>query len=100
MQTRLDELLRDVTLVTLAFAIAIGYSLYQLAHGVAIFVDGLTTHYPAHTAVPLYAPPPGQGLTWEIGHRLVTLDSLFIGLIELALVVLAAAYVKSRSAAA
>ncbi|HEX7626789.1 MAG TPA: hypothetical protein VF379_07005 [Gaiellaceae bacterium] len=98
MQKRLDELMRDVTLVTLAFAIASGYSLYQLAHGVATFVDDLTTHYPPHTTIPVYAPPPGEGLTWVVGHRLVTLDSLFVGLIELALVVLAAVYVKNRSA--
>jgi hypothetical protein len=98
MQTRLDELLRDVTLVTLAFAIAIGYSLYQLAHGVATFVDELTIHLPPHSG-PFYpSVTGGQGLTWEVGHRVVALDGVAIGLIELALVVLAAVYVKDRSA--
>jgi hypothetical protein len=41
MRDGFDRLLRDLTLVTLALAIAIGWSLIQVATGVATLVGGL-----------------------------------------------------------
>jgi uncharacterized membrane protein YjjB (DUF3815 family) len=89
----LDRLLRDVTLVTLALAVATGWSLYQLAHGVATFVDGLFVHLPSGGG---YYPQAGLGLTWTAGHRVITLDAILVGAIELALVLLAAHRVARR----
>ena len=67
MRDELDGLLKDATLVTIAFAIAIGWSLYQLAHGVATFIDGLTVHLPESSPGGLvpYSSESG-GLTWRV----------------------------------
>ena len=97
MQDELGRLLRDATLLTLAFAIAIGWSLFQFARGVAIFLDALTTHLPPGTNsrfVPLYNE--GSGLTWIVGRRVISLDGMFIGLVEVAVVVLVAVIVRRR----
>jgi hypothetical protein len=87
--------------MTLAFGLALGYALFDLAQGVAEFVDALTTHLPAtgddvisYTLTARF----GGGLTWRIGHRVLTLDGILSGLIEVALVLAVAAYVRSRRA--
>ena len=99
MRESIDGLLRESALRTLTFGIAIGWSLYQVAHGVAVFVDGLTTHLSSDEG-PFSQLSPGGGLTWEVGHRIVTLDALLIGLVEFGLVVGAAAYLSMRRGAA
>ena len=96
MHDDLERLLRDVSLVTLAFGIAIGWSLYQFAHGVATFVDGLVTHLPA-SETNGFSPIPGGGLTWVVGHRIVALDGIVIALIQLAVVLALAAFLRRRS---
>jgi hypothetical protein len=96
-RARRGELIQDLTLLTLAFAIALGSSLYQLAHGVGTFVDGLTTHLPGgdiHT----YTSYQGAGLTWIVGHRILVLDGIVTGLVELAVVIGIAAFVRGRFA--
>ena len=96
MRGDLEELFQDITLGTLAFGIAIGWSMFSVAHGFAIFADGLTTHLASQEGS--FSPTvSGGGLTWEVGHHIVALDSLVIGLVELALVVAAAAYLKNRA---
>jgi hypothetical protein len=90
----LEALLRDTTLTLIAFAIALGWSLYQLVHGVAIFVDALTTHVPTGNT-PIYTSS-GDGLSWVVHHRIVTLDAIVMGLIEVALVLAVAAFVRRR----
>jgi hypothetical protein len=99
MRDELDRLLREATLFTLAFAIAIGWSLYQFAHGVATFLDALITHLPPgsnNRFIPFYGE--GGGLTWVVGRHVVTLDGMFLGLVELAVVLLVAAIVRRRTA--
>src|SRR5262245_1071831 len=96
MRDDLDALLRDATLTTLLLAIAIGWSLYQFAHGVSTFIDGLLTHLPSGTSNPCSAPITGGGLTWVVGHRIVTLDAALIGGIELVIAVAAAVIVQRR----
>jgi hypothetical protein len=94
----LDGLLANATLVTLAFAVALGWSLYQFAHGVATFVDALTAHLPADVTdgrIPYFAGE-GGGLTWIVGRRVVTLDGIVMRLVELAVVLLAAVFVHRR----
>jgi site-specific recombinase len=86
-------------LLTIAFAIALGWALYQLAHGVATFVDGLFTHLPAGVQGIPYSSV-GGGLTWEVHHHLVALDGIVIGVVQLAVVLGIAAFVQMRSRAA
>ena len=103
MDAELDRLLRDTTLLTVTFAIALGWSLFQFAHGVAAFVDALTTHLPAANAsgfgtrgfVPSFGD--GVGLTWVVGRRVITLDGVAMGLVELATVLLIAWFVRRRT---
>jgi hypothetical protein len=99
MQDELVRFLRDATLLTLAFAIAIGWSLFQFAHGVATFLDALTAHLPPegnNRFVPFYNE--GGGLTWVVGRRVISLDGMFIGLMEVAVVLLVAVIVRRRMA--
>ena len=91
----LERLLDDLTLGTLVFGIAIGWSLYSAAHGFAVFIDGLTTNIPSQDS-PFSETIAGGGLTWAVGHHIVTLDALLIGLVELAVVVAAAVYLRAR----
>jgi hypothetical protein len=105
MREEFDRLMRDVTLTTLAFAIALGWSLYQLAHGVAIFFDAFFTHLPApgdsgFSVAFSPALTSGFGLTWNVGSHIVSLDGIFVGLIELLVVLRVGVFVRSRRAAA
>jgi hypothetical protein len=95
MREDFEKLIQDTTLGTLAFGIAIGWSLFSVAHGLAIFVDGLTTHLSSQEG-PFSQTVSGGGLTWVVGHHILTLDPLVVGLVELTLVVTAAAYLKRR----
>ena len=97
LREELDRLLEDVTLLTIAFAIAIGWSLFTLARGVAGFIDDLTLHLPA--------PDPNSlgggyssvgGLTWVVHRHVIALDGILIGLLQLVFVLAVAAYVRSR----
>ena len=91
MREDLERLLDDITVVTLAIAIAVGWSLYQLAHGIAAFVDGLLTHVPS-------ADSGGYiGLTWVVGHRLVAVDGIVYGAVELLVALAVAVWLAGRS---
>lgn len=87
---QLDDVLRDATVTGLAFAIAIGWSLFRVAQGVATFVEGLSTHASFGGEV------AGGAMTWTVGHHFVSLDGIVTGLIELAVVLAVAAIVRSR----
>ena len=97
MHQQLDALLDDLTLTTVALALAIGWSLYELAHGVATFVDALGTHVSRSDASG-YASFgfTGSGFTWIVHRHIVALDGIVVGLVELALVLLVAAVVRGR----
>jgi len=93
----LEQLLRDVTLTAVAFAIAIGWSLYQTAHGVGLFIDGLTAHVPAELGNGVnFSSSSGGGLTWIVGRHIVSLDAFVTGLVELAVVLALAVFVRRR----
>ncbi len=94
MRDDLERLLDDITLVTLALAIAVGYALFQFAHGVAVLVDGAATHLPSGD---LFGGVSGYGLTWQVGHHLLSFDSLVVGAIELVVALAAAVWVARRS---
>jgi hypothetical protein len=87
-----EEVLADVKLTTLAFAIAIGWSVYQVAYGVAQLVDGLLAHLPSDGS----GFGPQGALTWVVGHHIVSLDSLLVGVLELTTALAVAAFVRRR----
>jgi len=92
----LDRILHDATFTAVALAIAAGWSLYQVALGIADIVEGLLTHYPSIE----YAAVNGQALTWRIGQdHLLTIDQLMKGSVELCVVLLAAIFISTRAPA-
>jgi hypothetical protein len=98
MRSDLEAIVRDSTLTAIALAIALGWSLYQLAHGVGLFVDGLLQHLSGPGGV--YYSSGGGGLTWVVDRRIVALDGIFIGLLELGVVLTVAVLVRRRAATA
>ena len=92
MRETIDRLLRDVTLTSLAVAIALGWSLFQVAQGVSDLVTNLVTHRSASDLLDLSSFRP---LTWVVGGRILSLYSLVSGLVDFA-VVLAVALLVLR----
>jgi hypothetical protein len=100
MKINLMGLLRDVSLTTLAFAIALGWSLYQFAYGMATFVEGVTVHsrgFDQQLGGFASLPQYGESLTWVWGHHLFTFGQLVMGLIELGTVLLVTMLVRRFS---
>ena len=96
LRDELDRFLEDVTLLTVAFAIAFGWALYSLAHGVAICIDELTVHYPPRDAGSFPSGNANGGLSWDVGRHVITLDPILVGLLQLIFVLAVAMYVRSR----
>jgi hypothetical protein len=100
MRETIDRLLRDVTLTSLALAIALGWSLVRVAQGVSDTVTNLLTHRSSSDLLDLTG---GQPLTWVVGHRVLSLYSLVSGVVELAVVfavaLLVLRYSRRRDAA-
>lgn len=96
MRDFIDRLLSQASLVTLALAIALGWSLFQVAKGVADLVNGLLTSYPSGSDIAFVTR--SQAATWIVGGRVLTFTSLIAGLVELG-VVLGAAWLIARRAA-
>ena len=94
MRETIERLVRDVTLVTLALAIGLGWSLFQVAQGVADFVTNLLRHVPSEDV--RLGITSAQPLTWVVGDRILTLYSLLTGLIEFAVVLAVALLVLRR----
>jgi hypothetical protein len=101
----LDRLLRDLTFVTLALAIALGWSLVQVAEGVSALVTGLLYDLPNDGSsnvapVAFFAPYAltkyGGVLSWDVGGHLLTLGALVAGLVQLVVVLAVAALVYRR----
>jgi hypothetical protein len=83
-----------VTLVTLALAIALGWALFQVAEGAGALITLLLQEYPdGEGRFSVYLEEP---LTWFIGDRALTLGPLVRGVVELAIVLLVAAFVRAR----
>jgi hypothetical protein len=91
----LDRLLRDLTLVTIALAIALGWSLFQVASGVSELVTTLFIDYPDSAEI-LRGSRLSEPLTWGVGDRVLTFGPLLRGSIELAVVLGVALFVRSR----
>jgi hypothetical protein len=91
----LDRLIRDVTLVTLALAIAIGWSLFQVASGLAELVSTLLIDYPDRAEI-VAASRVSEPLTWDVDGRILTLGPLLRGAVELAAVLLIGLFVRRQ----
>src|SRR5215208_3006987 len=70
MREHFDRLLAQTSLVTLALAIAIGWSLFQVAKGVADLVNVLLTEYPNGSQLISYVN--SQPATWIVQGRVLT----------------------------
>jgi hypothetical protein len=93
MRELLDRILRDATLVTLALALALGWTLVLTAQGVADTVSTLLTHYQQSDLLDVGSRP----LTWVVGGRLLTLYNLLTGLIAFAVVLIVALLLRKRA---
>ncbi len=95
MRSDLEQLLRETTLRTLAFAIALGWSLFQVASGLSYFITTLLQRFSTSSSDLGSAPYLG-GLSWQVGHRIVAVGQLLAGLLELAAVLAVALLVQRR----
>ena len=93
MRESIDRLLRDVTLLALALAIALGWSLVRVAQGVADLVATLLEHRSSSQLPDLQDAEP---LTWVVSGRVLSLYSLVTGLVEFAVVLAVALLVLKR----
>ena len=95
MREHIDRLLAQTSIVTLALGMAIGWSLFQVAKGVADLVEGLLTKYPSGSSQ-LIEFQNSQPATWIVGRRVLTFTTLITGAVELAVVLVVAALVARR----
>jgi hypothetical protein len=98
MREEIDRLLAQTTMITLALGIALGWSIFQVAKGIADVVNGLLTDYPRGADIRLAAE--SQSATWIVGDRVLTLTSLIAGFVELGVVLIVAALILRRRHAA
>lgn len=96
----LSDLIHDTSLMTLAFAIALGWALFQVAQGLSTFVVTLLGNY-SRDRLAIYPgfPEFGGALVWTVGDRVIFLSPLLGGLIELGLVLLVVLAVRRATAA-
>ena len=83
-----EKLLRDTTLTTLAFAIALGWSLFQVAEGVATLIAAALER-----VGPAEFGRDGM-LSWHVAERVFIFGPLVVGLIELGVVLAAIALLR------
>jgi hypothetical protein len=89
----LDRLLRDATLVTIALAIALGYSLLNLAGAIG---ETVTTFLSPQDRGSGFGNAFAQPLTWWIGRHPLTFSRLLPSAVQSALVLIVAAAVYAR----
>jgi large-conductance mechanosensitive channel len=87
----LERLLREATLTTLAFAIALGWAFYQAVSGLAALITN---------ALPSLNEAEGQfglgPLAWRLGNHVFAFAPLIQGLIEFAVVLALVLLVRRR----
>ena len=83
----LERLMRDATLITLVFAIAIGWSLYQVASALGYFF--VTIFQKADNT-------PDTAFSFTLGSHVLYFDPLVESLIALAFLLAVAVYVRNR----
>jgi hypothetical protein len=95
MREHIDRLLNQTSLVTLALAIAIGWSLFQVAKGIADLVSGLLTEYPGNPGFSAYVER--QPATWIVRGRVLTFTTLIEGAVELAFALVVTVLILRRT---
>lgn len=84
--------MRDVTLMTLAFAIALGWALFQVANGLGYLV----------VAALQRTNGPGPPLSFALGRHVFDFQPLLLGLVEfgvvLAVVLAVRRWIRTRQA--
>jgi hypothetical protein len=95
MRDALDRLFQDLTLVTIALAIALGWALFQFASGVSELVSTLFIEFPPSEDL-LRSVRLSEPLTWAVEGRILTFGPLLRGAIELAVVLAVAILVRRR----
>jgi hypothetical protein len=90
----LERLLRATTLTTVAFAIALGWSLFQVAEGLGTLITTASGSYDKVSGA-LFTSGNLGPLTYHWGKHVFTFAPLVQGLVELA-VVLAVAFAVRR----
>ena len=86
----LEQLLRDTTLTTLAFAIALGWSLFQVVSGLGYLI---TVTLQKSSPDDLYRVGP---LSFTLGRRVFIFQPLLQGLVEFAAVIALVFFVQRR----
>jgi len=88
-------MLSNRPLVALALGIALGWSLIQVATGVAALVGGLLYEVDSENQfLGFYGGSPWIGvLAWNVGSRVLSLGPLVVGLVQLAVVLAVALFV-------
>ena len=81
---------RRLTLLTLMLGVALGWALFEIARGVGVLVTTLLKHVPNDG---LYQYQP---LAWQVGDRVILIQELVEGLIELGLLLLLVAAIARR----
>jgi hypothetical protein len=85
-----ERLLRETTLTTVAFAIALGWSLYQVASGLGYLIVAALQNSDG-------ANPFQTGIGWTWGDHVFDFQPLLQGLIEFAVVLAVVLVVQRRS---
>ena len=85
----LEQLLRDTTLTTLVFAIALGWSLFQVVSGLGYLIVGA---FQKTSPDDLY----GGSLSFTLGRHVFIFQPLLQGLVELAAVIALLVFVLRR----
>ena len=98
MRASLDRLLRDITLITLALAIALGWALFQVAEAIAQLVAGLLYEIEGDNDSFFFPSRYTTVLVWDVGGRVLMLGPLVVGLIELGVVLVVGLFVYRRAA--
>ena len=70
---------RRLSLLTLMLGVALGWSLFEIARGIGVFVTTLLKHVPNEG---LYQYQP---LAWQVGDRVIVVQEVVEGFIELGL---------------
>jgi hypothetical protein len=86
----LERLLRETTLTTVAFAIALGWSLYQVASGLGGLIVAALPNSDGDN-------PFGTRIGWTWGGHVFEFQGLLQGLIEFAVVLAVVLVVQRRS---
>lgn len=92
MRQDLERLLRETTLTTVAFAVALGWSLYQVASGLGYLIVLALQDSGGGDDGPFQRP----GIGWTWGGHIFDFQGLLQGLIQFVVVLVVALLIRRR----